>query len=282
MPVSRVYYKKTQDDPKWKKQVGWLPRNPEQGASYLTVFEDEGGMIMWSEETGKTKSLPDGKHKLIKASAEKLIQAWHTQEFGKVWEFVSPKYGLAESDNPVYEDHEVGLLWPMFPEMFWEVIRERSPEVVFLRPDKTSESLEMASQAAEWQDARGKPFVLLISADCVQDVSDLTRETRLNGRRELRVFSGGAAVMSNSGELMSRIEPSMLTFIGVVDCVQQLMTEITTTRAGRLQSTAFLRIRRHSRGRPVVSSEPGGTLRVRRRLSSESGGTPGGLSHFNV
>eukprot|EP00439_Symbiodinium_sp_Y106_P075644 s391_g15.t1 len=201
--------------------VGWLPRNPEQGASYLTVFEDEGGMIMWSEETGKTKSLPDGKHKLIKASAEKLIQAWHTQEFGKVWEFVSPKYGLAESDNPVYEDHEVGLLWPMFPEMFWEVIRERSPEVVFLRPDKTSESLEMASQAAEWQDARGKPFVLLISADCVQDVSDLTRETRLNGRRELRVFSGGAAVMSNSGELMSRIEPSMLTFIGeaLYECV---------------------------------------------------------------
>ena len=89
MPVSRVYYKKTQDDPKWKKQVGWLPRNPEEGASYLTVFEDEGGMIMWSEETGKTKSLPDGKHKLIKASAEKLIQAWHTQGVGvcftKVW-----------------------------------------------------------------------------------------------------------------------------------------------------------------------------------------------------
>ncbi|CAE7227250.1 RE1 [Symbiodinium sp. CCMP2592] len=226
MPVSRVYYVKNQVQPQWKKQVGWLPRCLGEDNSYLAIFEDEGGMIMWSEEFGKVKSLPDGKHKMLKASSEKLIQAWHAQEFGKVWEFVSPKYGLAESDNPVYEDHEVGLLWPMFPEMFWEMVRERCPEVMFLKPDKTAESLELASQAAEWQDARGKPFVLLMSADCVQDVSDLTRETRLNGRRELREFSGGAAVMSNSGELMPRIEPSMLTFIGVIDCIQQLMTEM--------------------------------------------------------
>ncbi|CAE7818610.1 RE1 [Symbiodinium sp. CCMP2592] len=205
-------------------QTGWLPRTMASGDAYLAIFEDQGGMIMWSEDFGKIKALPNGKYKQLKATTEKMINAWHVEKFGKVWEFVSPKYGLAESDNPIYEDHEVGLLWPMFPEMFWEMIGERTPEMVLLRPDKTSESLELACQAAEWQDARGKPFLMLLSTDCLQDVCDLTKDTLLLGRRELRTFSGGAAVMSNSRDLVCRLEPEMDTFTGVLDCVQKLVS----------------------------------------------------------
>ena len=127
----------------------------------------------------------------------------------------------------MYEEHEVGLLlWPMFPDMFWEMVGERSPEVVLLRPDKTGESLELACQAAEWQDARGKPFLMLVSADCVQEVCDLTRNTVLNGRRELRNFGGGAVVISNCYDLVELVEPGIATFTGVIDGVQKLMSKL--------------------------------------------------------
>ena len=241
MPLARKYYKKAQGESEWTKETGWLPRTLQPGEMYLGIFEDQGSMIMWSEDFGKVKALPNGKCKQLKGAAEKVINAWHVEKFGKVWEFVSPKYGLAESDNPIYEDHEVGLLWPMFPGMFWDMISERSPEMVLLRPDKTSESLELACQAAEWQDARGKPFLMLMSTDCVQDVCDLTKETLLLGRRELRTFSGGAGVMSNSHDLINQIEPEMDTFTGVIDCVQKMMSAMHNGSSYEFEVNGFPR-----------------------------------------
>ena len=87
MPASRVYYKKAHGQSDWTKECGWLPRAMEPDVCYLVIFEDQGSMIMWSEDFGKVKALPNGKFKQLKATTEKFIQAWHTQKFGKVWEF---------------------------------------------------------------------------------------------------------------------------------------------------------------------------------------------------
>ena len=198
MPMRRDYFVYDENDQKWSRCEGWLPKKA-NGRVYLTVFDDADSMKLWSEDAGKTKALSAGERKKAILDIDHQNQVLCPAEHSYVIEAVSPN----RIHSFVEYDQAMAILDPLGQEQFWSKLKARKPDFLILQPDRQEGSLRLALDAAEWQATQGGAYVVLCDE---QDESYVCQELEQEGQVSGSALRGRQCGMSNSERLLRQVQ----------------------------------------------------------------------------
>ncbi|CAE7573255.1 RE1 [Symbiodinium sp. CCMP2592] len=197
MTLSRDYYIWDESNYSWVHQFGWLPREL-RDRKFLAVFDDLQSMTMWSDQYGKLKALTAGEKKKSMKALDNATKASSSTVKYEVLEAVSP----ATISCFVEYDNAMANLDPCCSNQFWTELRNRSPNLLILRPNRDEGSHELAVEAAEWQHAQGKTFAVMCS-----EVSERVEDDLWNLGESMvhRMLPSEERVWSNDFEFANKL-----------------------------------------------------------------------------
>ena len=196
MSMSRFYYEWQRDADEWNRVEGWIPRS-DPGSVCLAVFEDDENMMFWSEDSGKVKAVPRGTRKRTLKILDSELQELNTDARRKVVEVVSPS-GI----QCFLKNEAMANLDPLCSIQFWSVLKDLDAECLFLSPGTNENMMVQACEVAEWQDVRGKVFVMMLD---FEDGGWFDDEAISSGSVSWSHLTSGHTVVSNHESVLKYV-----------------------------------------------------------------------------